>query len=364
MKKILYFISLIVFTLSLSAKEIYEKGKIIDVLQKVEAKEWEEELDYTQVYKVEVRSGKDKGKILQLEMPFYKEKAYNLILKNKVEVMLYRDSDSNEYFIVDRVRSKSILVLIGIFIILVVAVAKYNGLKALISLASTIFFLIYVFVPLIIRGWSPIISALILCVFSSLITIFSIGAISKKSLCALMGTLGGVSIASILSIIFVNLTGLTGFTDVETMNYAFLFENINLRELISAGIIIGSLGATMDIGVSISSALFEINSHNDELSKIQIFKSGLNIGKDIIGTMVNTLILAYLGSSVFTIILFLKQRSDFPLIRILNSEFIVVEILRAFTGSIGILIAVPFTSYVASILISKLKTSEKEIKEE
>lgn len=354
MKKII--IILLLFNLGkIYCEGIYEKGKIIDILERTEAQEWEEELDYNQMYKVEVKSGKDKGKILDIEMPFYKEEAYNLKLKNKVEVMLYRDVDDNNYYIVDRVRSKSIFLLVGIFVAVVVAIAKFKGLKSLLSLIVTILFLFYVFIPLISKGVSPIIAAMLLCIFSSIVTVFAIDSFSKKSLCALLGTLGGVIFSSIISIIFVKATGLTGYIDSDTMNYSFLFENINLLQLISAGIIIGSLGATMDIGVSISSALFEIDSHTENLSKIKIFKSGINIGKDVIGTMVNTLILAYLGSSILTIIMFLNQKANFPLIRIINSEFIVVEILRAFSGSIGILLAVPITSYIASILISSKK---------
>jgi uncharacterized membrane protein len=354
MKRIII-IMLVIITGRIYCEGDYEKGKIIKVLQKVEANQWEEELDYKQMYKVKIESGKDKGKIINIEMPFYKEEAYNLKLKNKVEVMLYRDVDENIYYIVDRVRSKSVFSLIALFVVIVLVIARFKGFKSLLSLAVTVLFLFYVFIPMISRGFSPIIAAMILCIFSSLVTVFAIDSFSKKSLCALLGTLGGVIFSSIVSIIFVKLTGLTGYIDSDTMNYSFIFKDIDLLQLISAGIIIGSLGATMDIGVSISSALFEIDSHTDNLTRLKVFKSGINIGRDVIGTMVNTLILAYLGSSILTIILFLNQRADFPLIRIINSEFIVVEILRAFSGSIGILLAVPITSYIASLIIPTKK---------
>lgn len=351
MKKIFIFMLL---TMSLFANvNTYVKGKIIEELERIEPFEYEEELDYSLIYKVKVLSGKDKGKELNLLMPFYKESSYNLNLAVKKEVLLYYDIEMDEYYIVDRVRTKPLLALVLIFISFVIVLAKFNGLKALISLGSTVFFLFIIFIPLIISGIPPVLASLLLALFSSLVTIFAISGISKKSLTSFIGTIGGVALAALISQIFIYLTGLTGYIDVETQNYAFLFKGIDLKELISAGIIIGSLGATMDIAVSISAALFEIDNHVEELDKKSIFLSGINIGKDIIGTMVNTLILAYLGSSIFTIILFLKQRNEFPLIRILNSEFIVVEILRAFTGSLGILLAVPVTAYIASILISK-----------
>ena len=127
---------------------------------------------------------------------------------------------------------------------------------------------------------------------------------------------------------------LTGYVDVDAINNAQLLQNIDLKQLISAGILLGSLGAVMDVAMSVSSALYELKEHHQELSKYQLFKSGMNIGSDIIGTMVNTLILAYVGSSLFTIMLFMMQREYFPLIRILNYEFIAVEILRSLFGSI------------------------------
>ncbi len=350
MKKIIIFL---LFTLSILASgNTYEKGKIIKEIERIEPLKFEEELDYSILYKVKVLSGKDKGKEMDLLMPFYKETSYNLILGEKKEVLLYYDIEMDEYYIIDRVRSKPLFALVLIFISFVIILAKFNGLKALISLGSTILFLFLIFIPLIINGVPPVLASLLLCLFSSLVTIFAISGLSEKSVTSFIGTLGGVALAALISQIFIYLTGLTGYIDVETQNYAFLFKGIDLKELISAGIIIGSLGATMDIAVSISAALFEIDNHVDKLTRKKIFVSGINIGKDIIGTMVNTLILAYLGSSIFTIILFLKQRNEFPLIRILNSEFIVVEILRAFTGSLGILLAVPVTAYVGSILIS------------
>lgn len=353
MKKAIYIVMMLIKISLIYGEGGYEKGKIIREGVRIEGKEYEEELSYKQMYEVKVLSGGDKGKKLEIEMPFYKEEAYNLKIKNKVEVLLYKDLETNEYYIVDRVRTKPLSLLIMIFLLMVVVIAKYKGIKALMSLLLTLVMLFYIFIPLIIEGHSPIMISVIFCFLSSVVTVLSIGSWSKKSLCALIGTLGGVVIAAILSYIFVDATGLTGYIDAETLSYAYLFNGIDLREVISAGIIVGSLGATMDVGVSIASALFEIDTHKKDLTKLEVFRSGLNIGKDIIGTMVNTLILAYLGSSTFTIILFLKQRSEFPLLRILNSEFIVVEILRAFSGSIGILVAVPITSYIASLMITK-----------
>jgi uncharacterized membrane protein len=133
----------------------------------------------------------------------------------------------------------------------------------------------------------------------------------------------------------------------------YILGNINLKEIVSAGIIIGALGAVMDIGVSISSALWELKEQNPKITEKELIKSGMNIGKDVIGTMVNTLILAYVGSSIFTILLIVAQNTEFPLIRVLNTEFILIELLRGLAGSIGIVVVVPIATFLSSKIYTR-----------
>ena len=351
MKKLI-FILLLLFGANIFASEEYLKGKILKELQPIEAQEYEEDIAYYKNFLVQIENN---GKVEELEIlnPIFKESIHNLSLKKGNSVILYKDYENSVYYFVDKIKTKEIILLFGIFIGLFLLLAKFRGLKAIISLFSTVLFFIFIVVPLITGGFSPILGAVLLGIFSTVMTFYSIGGFNKKILAALAGTLGGIIIAALLSKIFVNLTGLTGYVDADAMNYSSLFEGIDLRELISAGIIIGSLGAIMDNSVSISSALFEVVSHSKNIERKKIFFSGINIGKDVMGTMVNTLVLAYLGSSLFTIMLFYKQQAEFPLVRILNSEFIVVEILRALCGSIGILITVPITSFVSALLLTR-----------
>ena len=347
-------INILLFLLgvNLFASEEYLKGKIIKELENIEPQEYEEDILYHKNFLVEIKNGEKIEEIAILN-PIYKENIQNLHLKKGDRVILYKDYENSIYYFVDKIKTREIIYLLSIFISLFILLAKFRGLKAIISLFSTILFFIFLIVPMITEGFSPILAAVLLGVFSTILTFYSIGGFNKKIIAALAGTLGGIIVAAILSSIFVRLTSLTGYVDADAMNYSSLFEGIDLRKLISAGIIIGSLGAIMDNSVSISSALFEVVSHSENISRKKIFFSGINIGKDVMGTMVNTLVLAYLGSSLFTIMLFYKQQAEFPLIRILNSEFIVVEILRALCGSIGILVTVPITSIASAFLLTR-----------
>ena len=144
--------------------------------------------------------------------------------------------------------------------------------------------------------------------------------------------------------------GLTGYSTVDAVGYVGILGNIKVKELISAGIILGSMGAVMDVAMSISSSLTELKEKNPNLLPKEIFTSGINIGRDIVGTMINTLILAYIGSSLFDILIISIHINELPVARLFNFEFIAVEILKSFSGSIGILVAIPITAYLSSYI--------------
>ena len=185
-----------------------------------------------------------------------------------------------------------------------------------------------------------------------------IGGLNKKVITAALGTLGGVIVAGIFATIFGFLTKLSGACE-EAVQLSINSSNINFnfRELLFAGIIISALGACMDVGMSIASSLDEIKSKKPDITVKELFKSGMNIGKDVIGTMSNTLILAYVGSSLTLIILFIV--CDFNVIQIINKETILEEILSAIAGSTGVLFTVPITAFIYS-LINKDKVIYKK----
>ena len=189
-------------------------------------------------------------------------------------------------------------------------------------------------------------------------TFVVIGGINKKILTATIGTLGGVITAGGIAFLFNNLAKMTGACeDAIQLSVNMVNISFNFRDLLLAGIIVSSLGACMDVGMSIASSLDEIKIKNPEITWKELFKSGMNIGKDVIGTMTNTLILAYVGNSITLILLFMA--CNMKVLDILNKETIAEQIISALAGSMGVVYTVPITSFVYSIL-NKDKTVYKK----
>lgn len=361
MKRLFYlllFMFFLIFSISY-ANEKYISGKITKLVAE-NTKNLDEGISKILTYEIEILEGNEKGKIVEIDFPIYKEKQYNIFAKVGDKVVLYKsfdevvDVENKSSYLKERIdisdidKRNSFYILASIFFGATILIARKKGLYAALSLFLSITFIIKIFIPAISKGYSPILFAVITCIFSTIVTTFLIGGISKKSLIAILGTTSGVLVSGILSFSFANIMRLTGYDDPEILSYANLISNINLKELVSAGIIIGSLGAVMDVAVSISSSIDELYKNSLSIDSKSLFISSMNIGKDIIGTMINTLILAYIGSSMLTILLVYLQSSQYPAIRVLNYENIAVEILRAVCGSIGILVSVPLTSYIGS----------------
>ena len=360
------FLVLIIFLLSSiivfagETKEEYLSGKIISLIS--EEKSDQDGIVKLQKFNVTLLEGVDKGEIVEVSLPVYMDEEYNVNAKVGDRVVVYKTFDNYgndemqlQYYISD-VDKRIELYIMGIgFVVLVLLIARKNGLKALFALIVTVAFIIQVFIPAIFKGYSPILFAVLTVVFSSLVTIYFTVGTSKKFFVALLGVIGGVLIAGVLSYIFTYRMRLNGFLDSDLLASAYLLKNIKMRELIPAGVIIGSLGAVMDVAVSIASSINELHETDPNMSKKSMIKSAINIGHDIIGTMINTLILAYIASAIFTLLLIYIQANEYPLIRILNFQDIAVEIMRSICGSIGILVAVPITAYIGTMIYKKDK---------
>ena len=357
---------LLCFSLSAFADgDSYIKGKVLEKIATYETPD-SDQVKYTDTYNVRIDEGIDGGKVIPIDFPIYREDAFNIPLKSGNSVVLYTEigeNGDNLYYIADIDKRGSLLTLGVLFLGLIFILARFKGIRAAAALLVTIIATFFFFIPGVIEGYSPIMLSVITALFASRVTIYFMTGISTKGHIAVLGSIGGVACAGVLSYFFVYKLGLTGYTDIDSLNYASFLKGIKVKELISAGVILGSMGAVMDVAMSISSALHEVEGASMKLTPKHIFNSGMNTGRDIIGTMVNTLVLAYVGSSLFTIMLLIMQKSEFPLIRILNFEFMAVEILRSICGSLGILVTVPLTSYLASLFHKKLlvKNSKKQL---
>lgn len=231
-----------------------------------------------------------------------------------------------------------------------IVVGALKGLKAIVTLTITIAIIIKILLPLILMGYNPLWVSIISCAAIITITLIIVSGPNRKTLSAIIGTSGGVIAAGAIAMFVGTLSKLTGLGDEEAQMLVFIPQQIELdfKGLLFAAILIGTLGAVMDVGMSIASSMNEIEKAKPDITSRQLIKSGMNIGRDIMGTMSNTLILAYTGGSLHLMLLLMAY--DIPFIEIINQDIIATEVVRAISGSIGLVLSIPLTAVIAGTL--------------
>jgi len=256
------------------------------------------------------------------------------------------------YFITDHVRSYPIYLLAGIFIFIVIIVGKGKGLSSLIGLSFSVFVLFFVVIPLILKGYNPTIVSFIGSIFIAVSSIYFSHGFKRKSTIAIIGTLTSILIVFILAHLFTNLMKLTGYGSEETIFLASIGDTeLNMKGILLASLIFGGIGILDDVTISQVSVVKELMEAGKDLSPRKLYQKAMNIGHDHIASMVNTLFLAY-ASSALPLVLLLRQ-TNAPFEEIINNEQIAEEILRSIVGSIGLILAVPLTTFFAVYFLSK-----------
>lgn len=311
------------------------------------------EIGYQKVI-AKVTEGQYKDNTYEIKNNISRLYNYKVEEGTKVVLILYKQNNGNMIWdVYGYDRSSMIYVLAGIFIIVVIIIGGVKGIKSLVSLMFTLVTVIFLMLPLMFRGVEPMLAAVVSATLSIIVTLSLVSGINKKTVTAIIGTISGVVISGIIAYIFGELTHSSGMTmnDTESLIYIAEGTNLKVKGIMFAGILIASLGAVMDVAMSISSSLFEIYEVNKNIRQIDLFKSSMNIGKDIIGTMTNTLILAFAGGSITTLILIFA--ANMPYNKFINLEVLAIEIIQGLAGSIGIVLSVPITAAVGSYLCRK-----------
>ena len=315
-----------------------------------------------QLVTVKILNGAFKGEEVTLENHLTTNPAYDILLTKGDKVILHleqknefiADIDDINCYIADIERTNSIYLFSAIFFTLLIIIGRKKGLYSFISIFLTIALIFFALAPMILNGINPILATLIISIISTLITIYLVAGINYKSTAAIIGTILSLIFASLLSILSIKLATLTGFSGEETMFLYSTRPDLDFTGLLSASMILAALGAVMDVGVSIASTINEIYSKNKNLTVKELFESGMNVGKDIIGTMSNTLILVYLGSSLPLLLL----SSNIDVAKFFNLNHVATEILSALIGSTALLICVPLCAIVSAYLIKKYNKEE------
>jgi uncharacterized membrane protein len=301
----------------------------------------------------EILEGPYKGNIFESENELM-HRIDDLNLKKGMQVLLlltvFEDGSMTGYA-TDYIRNNVMIIFILLFIGALILIGKIKGLRALISLLITVGAIFFILIPFTIQGQDPLLLAIIISVLVTIITILMIAGFNKKALSAIIGTLAGVFLAGLIAYIVGKISMLNGLSNEDARSLYIFKPDLNFYHIFFASIMIGALGAVMDVGMSISSSVHEIAKHNPKSNKKHLFKAGMNVGRDIMGTMSNTLILAYVGSALPLIILF--SMNDFSFMQVININFIAAEIVRSISGSFGLLLAIPVSAFTGAYLFSK-----------
>jgi uncharacterized membrane protein len=264
------------------------------------------------------------------------------------EVILGYEDSTNFYFYIDRQRSGLLLWLGLAFGLVVVALARIRGLLALAAMALTLAVLVGFVAPSVIDGNDPLVVSVLAASLIAFVSLYLTHGFSPTTTVALAGTLGALGLTLAISWFCFGLARFTGY-QTETGILLPLIADIDVSSLLLGGAVLGALGALDDVTVTQVATVAELRRTNASLSVAQLVASGIRVGREHIASAVNTLLLAYAGAGMPLLLLF--AASDQPLARVANGEVVALEIVRTLCGSIGLVAAVPVTTFLAAILV-------------
>lgn len=334
------------------------KGKVLEIMEEevqppVETDSGDYNIRY-QNAKIRILTGKHKGETITAQNVIDERMVYKLEIDEGDEVLLYLEEDENgdilNAYVAEISRQKYLFYLLVIFLLSLAVFGGIKGLKTIVTLVLTGFAVIKILLPGLLAGYNPILITVGICAGITAVTLFIISGINKKTLSAIIGTTGGVLAAGIIALIFGSLAKLTGLGEQEAQMLMFIPQGVSFdfKGLLFSGIIIGALGAVMDVGMSIASSMYEIQTVKPEIKTHELIRAGMNVGRDIMGTMSNTLILAYAGASLPLLLLFMAH--SVPFVELINWDTIASEVVRALAGSTGLIFTIPLTAIVSAAL--------------
>ena len=310
-----------------------------------------------QILLAEVKTGQYKGEIMQVYG--YVGPLYGGQLKAgdgaTLLISTYADG-SHVATVYEYNRLPALAVIVAMFLIATVAVGGKVGAKSLVALAMTLVCLFWILIPLLMKGAPTLLTVFLVCAYITVVTMVILGGVQRKTVCATLGTIAGTALALLFGLAAQSLARVDGLrlTDVEPLlQLRQTGTPLGLRGLLVGGIVISALGAVMDVAMSIASALTEVHTVAPNRSTRELFRSGMNIGRDMVGTMTNTLILAFLGSG-FALIIYLYSLGLSPY-QLISSSYLTIEVVSSISSSIGVILSVPLTALISSVILTRGK---------
>ena len=310
-----------------------------------------------QILLAEVKTGQYKGEIMQAYG--YVGPLYGGQLKAgdgaTLLISTYADG-SHVATVYEYNRLPALAVIAALFLIATVAVGGKVGAKSLVALAMTLVCLFWILIPLLMKGAPTLLTVFLVCAYITVVTMVILGGVQRKTVCATLGTIAGTALALLFGLAAQSLARVDGLrlTDVEPLlQLRQTGTPLGLRGLLVGGIVISALGAVMDVAMSIASALTEVHTVAPNRNTRELFRSGMNIGRDMVGTMTNTLILAFLGSG-FALIIYLYSLGLSPY-QLISSSYLTIEVVSSISSSIGVILSVPLTALISSVILTRGK---------
>lgn len=312
-----------------------------------------------QTIQVRLLTGEFKGETVELDNMLTGNPYYDIKLKKNTKVILHAEDNGEgvEFSIEDIKRSGNLGWLSLLFCGLLIYVGRKKGFYSLISIGLTVLLITHALSPLILIGINPVLATILICVASTAATMYLVGGCNAKSTSAVIGAILSLLFAGLLSYITMFTAHLTGFTEENSMFLYTAHPELDFIGITISTMILATLGAVMDVAMSIASTINEIYITDNTKTVKDLFISGMNVGRDIIGTMANTLILVYLGGSLPLLLL----AGNIDLQKFINLNQVVTETASALIGSIAIVICVPFTAVAASQMIKHFSAKNEDI---
>lgn len=331
----------------------FAKAEVLEIISDNTSQTEEGELEGNQIVKIKITSGKYEGEVCEATSPNANNSGAKCSVGTKV-IILVNKGESGQIVasVYNYDREMVLWILIGLFIVVLCLIGGKQGVASVIGLVFTFICIFGLYLPMMYTGYSPFLSATVTCVIVTIVVMFLIGGWSYKTLCASIGTMAGVLISGGLAAVFGYFGNISGVNteNVETLAYVAQNSKLDVSGVLFSGILIASLGAVMDVGMSVASTICEIHETNPEITTKQLFKSGINVGRDMMGTMSNTLILAFAGSAINSLIIIYAY--DMTHLEYMNRYDIGIELLRGITGSLGVILTVPLVSLISAVWMS------------
>lgn len=343
----------------------FVSGKIVEITSS--NLEYDQDLKINlgkQVVVVEILEGKSTGK--RVEIDNYLTAAHNVEVAIGSKVIISADEPDgidSYYTVYNFDRGLGMIIFTCVLLLVIIAIGRGKGVKAILGLAYTLYLVIFLLLPTVFSGYSPVLMSIICVALSTIVTLMLLNGASKKTYSAIVATVLGVVLSAGGFYLMSLVLKVNGFSVDEAESLVLINQatGLSIKDILFAGILISSLGAIMDVGMSIVSALSELFHHQPNLTQKQIFDSGIEIGKDMIGTMTNTLILAFTGSAFVSLLVLFSYNVDIK--QLLSSNYIAIEFAQGIAGTLGIVLTVPIASFISAWALTNKKSNNNFFQE-